>query len=54
MRGRRGLWLERARVPLARTGTPEDIANATLFLSTAMSSYITGDMMVVDGGYLLS
>jgi 2-deoxy-D-gluconate 3-dehydrogenase len=43
-----------ARVPLGRTGAPEDIANATLFLSSTMASYVTGDVMVVDGGYLLS
>jgi 2-dehydro-3-deoxy-D-gluconate 5-dehydrogenase len=42
------------RVPLGRTGTPDDIALATLFYASPLSSYVTGDVMVVDGGYLLS
>lgn len=43
-----------ARVPLKRTGTPDDIATAALFLATEASSYVTGATLVVDGGYLLS
>jgi NAD(P)-dependent dehydrogenase (short-subunit alcohol dehydrogenase family) len=38
--------------PLARVGTPEDIANAVLFLASPMSSWITGAALVVDGGGL--
>jgi NAD(P)-dependent dehydrogenase (short-subunit alcohol dehydrogenase family) len=38
--------------PLARVGTPEDIANAVLFLVSPMSSWITGVALVVDGGGL--
>jgi NAD(P)-dependent dehydrogenase (short-subunit alcohol dehydrogenase family) len=38
--------------PLARVGTPEDIANAVLFLVSPMSSWITGAALVVDGGGL--
>ena len=38
--------------PLARVGTPDDIANAVLFLATPMSSWITGTALVVDGGGL--
>lgn len=38
-------------VPLNRMGTPEDIANAVLFFASDMSSYITGSLMEVAGGY---
>jgi len=38
--------------PLARVGTPDDIANAVLFLASPMSTWITGAALVVDGGGL--
>lgn len=37
-------------VPLKRAGVPEDIANATVFLASDMSTYITGQVIGVDGG----
>ncbi len=37
-------------IPLKRGGTPEDIANATLFLASDMSAYITGQTLHVCGG----
>ena len=43
---------EAANRPLARVGTPEDIANAVLFLASPMSNWITGAALVVDGGGL--
>ena len=43
---------EAADRPLARVGTPDDIANAALFLASPMSSWITGATLVVDGGGL--
>lgn len=40
----------RQRVPLGRLGSPEDIANAAVFLASDESSFITGDILFVDGG----
>ncbi|WP_445382231.1 3-oxoacyl-[acyl-carrier-protein] reductase [Robiginitalea sp. IMCC43444] len=39
-------------IPLKRGGSPEDIANACLFLSSDLSAYITGQVLNVDGGML--
>jgi len=39
--------------PLRRTGTPDDIANAVLFLCSGEASFITGQALVVDGGLTL-
>lgn len=38
------------KIPLKRAGTPEDIANAALFLASDLSSYITAQVIGVDGG----
>lgn len=42
-----------AAIPLGRMGTPEDVANAFLFLASDEASFITGTTIVVDGGQLL-
>ncbi|MDC0204583.1 3-oxoacyl-[acyl-carrier-protein] reductase [Flavobacteriales bacterium] len=42
----------RDQVPLKRGGTPDDIANTTLFLASDMSAYITGQVINVCGGML--
>lgn len=39
--------------PVGRLGTPDDIANATLFLAAPSSGYITGQTLTVDGGLTL-
>ena len=40
-----------ARIPLARLAQPSDISNAVLFLASKLNTYITGQSLVVDGGY---
>ena len=37
-------------IPLKRGGTPEDVANTALFLASDLSSYLTGQVIQVDGG----
>ncbi len=39
-------------IPLKRGGKPEDVANACIFLGSDLSSYITGQVIQVDGGML--
>ncbi|MBB5372238.1 SDR family NAD(P)-dependent oxidoreductase [Acidocella aromatica] len=43
-----------AKIPLARFGELEDLAGAAVFLCSPASSYITGQVLYVDGGYLAS
>jgi 3-oxoacyl-[acyl-carrier protein] reductase len=40
-------------IPLERLGTPEDVAAAVLFLASENSAYITGQVLVVDGGMVM-
>ena len=40
-------------IPLKREGTPEDVANAVLFLVSDSASYITGQIVNVDGGMVM-
>ena len=42
----------REQIPLKRGGTPEDVAQAVVFLASDMSTYITGQVLNVDGGML--
>ncbi len=42
-----------AKIPLGRLGQPEDMVGPVLFLCSAEADYVTGHVMVVDGGWLL-
>lgn len=42
-----------SQIPMGRMGSPEDIANAVLFLSCPESDYITGQVLTVDGGMVM-
>ena len=41
----------RRRIPMGRLGEPEEVGQAVLFLASDLSSYVTGQHIVVDGGY---
>lgn len=42
-----------AQIPLKRLGSPDDVAHAALFLAGPLARYITGQVIVVDGGMLM-
>jgi gluconate 5-dehydrogenase len=46
-------WVEtlRTRIPAERTGLPEDLDGAVVFLASRASAYVTGQTLVVDGGF---
>jgi 3-oxoacyl-[acyl-carrier protein] reductase len=52
--GPAGLREFATRVPVGRNGRPEDIAHTFLFLASEEASYLTGQVLLVDGGVSLS
>ena len=42
-----------SQIPLGKTGTSEDVANAVAFLASSEASYITGQVLCVDGGMVM-
>ena len=42
----------RSRLPLGRAGQPDEVARVALFLASELSSYMTGAVIAVDGGFL--
>lgn len=45
-----GLVRQAARIPLRRVGTPEEVARAVVYLASGDAAYVTGHMLLVDGG----
>ncbi len=43
-----------SRTPLKRWGTPEDLAGGVLYLSSPIASFVTGTVLAIDGGYLVT
>ena len=39
-------------IPMGRFGTPEDVAEAVVFLASDGASYITGQVLTIDGGMI--
>jgi 3-oxoacyl-[acyl-carrier protein] reductase len=53
IRNKAGDLIEKKMIPMKRIGKPEDIARVAVFLASADSAYITGQVLTVDGGLSL-
>jgi NAD(P)-dependent dehydrogenase (short-subunit alcohol dehydrogenase family) len=51
MLGEKGIAEMTAQVPVGRLGTPEEVANLVAFLASAENSFITGQNILIDGGF---
>ena len=47
----RSFWITEKTHALGRLGSPEEVANCVVFLSSQAASWVTGVNLVVDGGY---
>jgi len=45
-------YVKRGKVPLRRTGLPEDVSGTVVFLASSYCRYMTGQLLVVDGGLM--
>ncbi len=45
-------YVNRGKVPLRRTGYPEDVSGTVVFLASSYCRYMTGQLLVVDGGLM--
>lgn len=45
-------YVDRGKIPLRRTGYPEDVAGTVVFLASSYCRYMTGQLLVVDGGLM--
>ncbi|TDN59183.1 SDR family NAD(P)-dependent oxidoreductase [Paraburkholderia sp. BL10I2N1] len=50
----RGPIIGEGRIPLGRMADPLEVANVILFLASSASSYVTGQLLAVDGGFMVS
>jgi 3-oxoacyl-[acyl-carrier protein] reductase len=45
-------YVTRRKIPLARNGLPEDVSGTVVFLASNYCRYMTGQLLVVDGGLM--
>ena len=46
------LYVNKGKIPLRRTGYPEDVSGTVVFLASKYCRYMTGQLLVVDGGLM--